>query len=77
MSREDPQLKLRLPSELKDRITKAAAENGRSVNAEILSRLDRSFDDDSNFNELYDRVEVIEKMVYQHHEILGLRKDRS
>lgn len=39
MAREDPQLKLRLPEELKTRIADAARENGRSVNAEIVARL--------------------------------------
>lgn len=43
MGREDPQLKLRLTEEMKDRITAVAKENGRSVNAEIVARLDKSF----------------------------------
>jgi uncharacterized protein (DUF1778 family) len=40
MGREDPQLKLRLTEELKSRITEAAKANGRSVNAEIVARLE-------------------------------------
>lgn len=71
MSREDPQLKLRLPPALKDRITKAASDNGRSVNAEILARLERSFEDDETISELYTRVDKIEDMVYLHDEILN------
>lgn len=43
MAREDPQLKLRLTEEMKDRVTRAAQDNGRSVNAEIVSRLESSF----------------------------------
>ncbi|ANL55092.1 ribbon-helix-helix domain-containing protein [Rhizobium phaseoli] len=39
MGREDPQLKLRLPEEMKDKITDAAKTMGRSVNAEIVDRL--------------------------------------
>lgn len=39
MAREDPQLKLRLPEELKVKLADAARENGRSVNAEIVARL--------------------------------------
>jgi hypothetical protein len=42
MSREDPQLKLRLPEEIKNRLTEAARDNKRSVNAEILARLEAS-----------------------------------
>ena len=40
----DPQFKLRLPSGLKDQIDQAAGANNRSLNAEIVSRLERSFD---------------------------------
>lgn len=44
MSREDPQMKIRLPSELKDRIEEASRSAGRSLNAEIVARLQASFD---------------------------------
>lgn len=40
MAREDPQMKLRLPEELKSKISMAAEENGRSMNAEIIARLE-------------------------------------
>ncbi|WP_279047206.1 Arc family DNA-binding protein [Cedecea davisae] len=43
MSREDPQLRIRLPSELKGKIEDAAKTSGRSMNAEIVQRLDASF----------------------------------
>lgn len=43
MTREDPQMKLRLPSDLKDRLTEAATSNNRSLNAEVVSRLRESF----------------------------------
>lgn len=44
MSRADPQMKLRLLPELKQRIEAAAKDAGRSMNAEILARLETSFD---------------------------------
>ena len=43
MAREDPQLKLRLTVEMKDRIAEAAKANNRSVTAEIVARLEESF----------------------------------
>ena len=43
MSREDPQLRIRLPIELKEKIEETAKENNRSMNAEIVKRLDSSF----------------------------------
>jgi hypothetical protein len=42
MSREDPQFKLRLPAELKARIDQQAEANRRSINAEIIARLEAS-----------------------------------
>lgn len=39
----DPQFKLRMTPEIKDAIEKAAIENNRSMNAEIMSRLEASF----------------------------------
>lgn len=43
MSREDPQLKVRLPQELKDKITESAMNLGRSINSDVVSRLEQSF----------------------------------
>ncbi|AOM40158.1 Arc family DNA-binding protein [Xenorhabdus hominickii] len=43
MSREDPQLRIRLPIELKEKIEETAKANSRSMNAEIVQRLDVSF----------------------------------
>jgi hypothetical protein len=42
MTREDPQMKLRMPPELKERLTALAEENGRSLNAEVVRRLEES-----------------------------------
>lgn len=43
MSREDPQMKIRLPADLKDQIEAASKQSGRSMNAEIVARLEQSF----------------------------------
>lgn len=37
---------LRMPDGMRDRIAKAAKENGRSMNAEIVRRLERTFEID-------------------------------
>lgn len=39
MSREDPQMRVRMPAELKDEIAERARRNGRSMNAEIIAYL--------------------------------------
>lgn len=41
--RRDPQYKLRLPAELKRQIEEAARHNLRSMNAEIVARLEQTF----------------------------------
>lgn len=40
---EDPRHNLRLPSDLKKKLQHSAVDSGRSMNAEILSRLEASF----------------------------------
>lgn len=40
---EDPRHNLRMPSELKKKLAHSAVDQGRSMNAEILARLEGSF----------------------------------
>jgi len=44
MARSDPQVNIRMPQELKDRLELATATTNRSLNGEILERLEQSFD---------------------------------
>lgn len=43
MSRTDPQVNFRMPAELKQKLETAAAENRRSITAELVARLEESF----------------------------------
>lgn len=43
MARNDPQMNLRVPMELKEKIEKAALDNGRTITAEAVYRLEQSF----------------------------------
>lgn len=43
MSREDPQFKLRMPPQLRAQAEQAARLSGRSLNAELVARLESSF----------------------------------
>ena len=40
----DAQFKLRLPIELKDQVEKSASDSKRSINAEIIARIERSYE---------------------------------
>lgn len=44
MARIDPKFMLRLPEDLRDRVKEHAATNNRSMNAEIIARLEASFE---------------------------------
>ena len=43
MARNDPEVRLRLPEDLKNHVAEAARTAGRSMNAEIVARLDWSY----------------------------------
>jgi len=43
MARDDPHFRLRIPADLKEKIEVFAKANNRSINAEIVSRLEGSF----------------------------------
>lgn len=60
MTAEPLFFRLRLPEDLKSQIEASAKANGRSMNAEVLSRLERSFDLDDGLTALADRVEELE-----------------
>ncbi|WP_456282740.1 Arc family DNA-binding protein [Cupriavidus sp. JZ107] len=47
MARTDPQVNLRMPADLKERLEVTARENNRSLTAEIVARLEGSFDPSS------------------------------
>jgi hypothetical protein len=48
MSREDPQFKLRMPAELRAQAEQAAKNSGRSLNAELVARIQSSLITESN-----------------------------
>ncbi|MGU3880109.1 Arc family DNA-binding protein [Pseudomonas aeruginosa] len=52
MSREDPQFKLRMPLPLRSQAEQAAKASGRSLNAELVARLESSFLTESSSEDL-------------------------
>lgn len=48
----------RIPLDIKDRLDKAAADNYRSSNAELVYRLEKSLSDDDNTHDKLDEIIV-------------------
>lgn len=63
MSRSDPQLKIRLPESLKEKLEAAAASNNRSMNAEIISILEDILADSDDVNTLLAPIKLSQKIV--------------
>ncbi|MBV8798703.1 MAG: Arc family DNA-binding protein [Alphaproteobacteria bacterium] len=59
MARTDEQMNLRLPDGMRDRVRAEAKANGRSMNAEVIARLEASF------QPRFDVPEEIQKMREQ------------
>ncbi|WP_262540132.1 Arc family DNA-binding protein [Acinetobacter bereziniae] len=80
MSREDPQLKVRLPQELKDKITESASKLGRSINADVVARLEETFDENKvtlNKGQLVDLLYDVEKITTNTKDQAKLIEDQS
>lgn len=60
MSRANPQVNFRMPQELKDKLENAAIENHRSITAELVARLENSFNANSPHNN--PEVELLHKL---------------
>lgn len=63
MARDDLHFRLRIPDTLKERIEAAAAANNRSMTAEIVSRLERSFEMEDEWQNTLERVSDLESKL--------------
>ena len=79
-SRGDDQYMLRFPEGLRDRIKTAADLNGRSMNSEIVARLEKSFEDAPSPEDLNAALVLIEQMrdqVTRHQQHLSLIEEET
>ena len=74
MSREDPQLKIRLPLELKEKITQSAADHGRSINSEVVTRLEESFEPEVRVSETLEFQLMMQSYLEQAKQIKELKE---
>ena len=77
---EQVQVNFRMPADLRDRLRAEAEENNRSLNAEIVSRLEASFDTDDGRDVVADlyrkqRVETDREIFELREAINALRRD--
>lgn len=66
MARNDPQMNLRVPMELKENIEKAALENGRTITAESVYRLEQSFsskNQSTSYSEINNKINNLTKLI--------------
>jgi predicted DNA-binding protein len=59
MARSDPQVNIRMPQELKDRLEIATGATNRSLNGEIVERLERSFEGPVKQSEVEDLLRAL------------------
>ncbi|WP_052027735.1 Arc family DNA-binding protein [Sphingobium sp. ba1] len=79
MHASDAQMKIRLPAELRDGIVVAAEANKRSLNAEIVARLERSFDHaaQSDYDQRMMLVEIVSEQVAKVEKEMMLRMEKA
>ena len=75
-NQKEPQYKLRWPEDLRDKVMGSAREQNRSINAEIIARLEDSFkesDDSKTFESLAKIVkETTEETTRLHKELVKI-----
>lgn len=74
MARNDPQMNLRVPMELKEKIEKAALDNGRTITAEAVYRLENSFASEKPPAQYVDVSKAL-SMIFE--EIQDLKKNQE
>lgn len=74
MARNDPQMNLRVPMELKEKIEKSALDNGRTITAEAVHRLENSFKPETNPRETFE-FEAMERIYKEQARELKLLRE--
>lgn len=74
MARNDPQMNLRVPMELKEKIEKTALENGRTITAEAVYRLEKSFEPELKVTDSFE-FEAMERIYKEQAKELKLLRE--
>ena len=54
---------IRIPAELKDKLDNAAKENGKTLTAELILRLEMTFEQDDQVKDFLERVDRLENVI--------------
>ncbi|MEW2849788.1 Arc family DNA-binding protein [Stenotrophomonas maltophilia] len=79
MARTDPQVNFRVPAELLDRLKQSAADNNRTITAELVNRLEGSFLDEDlgsagyGMHEAQDRAAILKVLLFPEINLLRAR----
>ena len=74
MARKDPQVNFRIPQELKEKLEKSAEANSRSITAELVMRLEESFELEESLNTSVGQLnDIAEKINNMNAEIMKLK----
>lgn len=83
MARTDPQVNLRIPEDLKERLQEASVQNNRSLTAEIVARLQASFpraiptrDEARSLEPLINTLAALPSSNYQPGDLMRATMDR-
>jgi plasmid stability protein len=82
--RGSDQFVIRFPEGMRDRIAKLAAANGRSMNAELIDRLEKSLVDSDDIKDLentvaqlWEKIDLIKEILEMHDHDLGRTAQKS
>lgn len=70
---KNPQVNLRLPQEIKERLTELAEANSRSLNAEMVAALEAWTEKNKHIQAL-DLASIAERLISLEHEVMALKQ---
>lgn len=73
-NQKEPQYKLRWHEDLRDKVMQSAKEQNRSINAEIIARLEKSFEPEANPRETFE-FESMERIYKEQAQELKLLRE--
>jgi hypothetical protein len=72
---DEVRLTLRLPAGVRDRLLEKGKENGRSLNAEIVTRLERTITEEDTYVNIYEFTGELDERLEKMEERVGILWD--